>query len=107
MLAADYRRQIPGSGQQIGYSVSGSVAATKQVGVQTYAVLVQALGSDPTVPSGAIVSADTSGVASSTNGQLVKESDPPVVIACTPGDTVAAFGIDANGGTLYITELSK
>ena len=104
-------RQIPGSGQQIDYSSSASVAATNAIGKvtnsQTTAVLIQAVGGDPTTPSAVIVCVAQNGLAASnTSGQVVKELDPPVVIGCAPGDTITALGLDPSGGVLYIVELT-
>ena len=104
-------RQTPGSGQQIAYSSNGSAAATNAIGKvtnsQTTAILVQAVGGDPTTPSAVIVCvAQNKLPASATSGQLVKELDPPVVIGCAPGDTITALGLDPSGGTLYIVELT-
>ena len=98
-------RQIPGSGQQISLNPGNNVAAGRVLGLQTYAVLVSIAAGDPAVPVSAMVSVDHGGVASLTNGQLVKSSDLPVIIASAPGDTVAAYGVD-DAGVVYLTELS-
>ena len=97
-------RQVINSAQQIVLSPGSSVAATNPVGVSTYAVLVSIQG-DPSVPCAAMISVDHSGVASMTNGQAVRSTDRPVVIACAPKEVVAAYGLD-DSGTVYITELN-
>lgn len=91
-------RQIPGTGQQISFTAS-SVAASNVVGAQTYAIQVNA------ITNNCIVSVDRTGTASVTNGQLVKSTDFGTIIACTPGDKVAAIGVGGSG-TLYLTELT-
>lgn len=99
-------RQIPGSGQQISFSISGSVQATYVLGAQTNsqttAIAVSALGGDAIVAVGD----GASFAASVLNGQLVKQTDPPLIIGCVPGQRVAAIGLEVDSGLLYVTELS-
>lgn len=90
----------------MGFNGSTATAAANVVGQQTYAVLVQLLYPDASVVSAAMVAVEHQAVASATHGQLVKSSDPPQVIGCAPGDTISVLGMDAETGSLYITELT-
>jgi len=69
------------------------------MGAQTRAVALSVI-------TGNCVVTITSGgsAASASKDFLVKVSDPPLVLACSPGDKVSAWGLAA--GTLYICELT-
>lgn len=95
-------RPIPGTGQVLTVPLSGNVASAA-VGAQTRAVLLSVITGNCTIR---ITQAGTNAT-NATGGfdALLKTTDPPLVLALSPGDKVNAFGIAA--GTLYLNELTQ
>lgn len=92
-------RLIDGSVQALTVPLSGNVTSSA-VGGQTRAVLLSVITGNCTVR---ITNAGTAATAS--QGTIIRTTDPPLPIACSPGDKINAWGIAA--GTLYVTELTN
>lgn len=93
---------IPGSGQSLANAGSASSSFTNAVGTETRAI---AISLAPTAtPTGALVTITNAGVASTASKDiLVKTTDPPLILGCSPGDKVTVWGLAAV--TAYLTEL--
>ena len=94
---------IPGTGQSLANAGSASSKFTNKVGTETRAI---AISLAPTAtPTGALVTITPAGTASSaTTDILVKTTDPPLILGCSPGDQVTVWGLAAV--TAYLTELT-
>lgn len=82
-----------GASQTVAYT--GTAGTSTAVGTQTYAVAIS-------VTTDAFVS--LTGTAT-TADHFVKAAHPPLVVLCTPGQTVSAIQ-SSTGGNLHITELT-
>lgn len=95
-------RPIPGTGQSLSLSSGADANFTNAVGAETRAV---ALSLAPaTTASGCLVRINHA--ASASTDILLKTTDPPLIMACSPGDVIHAWGL-ASSLTLYLTELTN
>lgn len=85
---------IDGSGQSATTGIGAAAAITNPMGVETRAF---AISLQPTATAtAALVRVTNAGtVATATQGILVKTTDDPLVIGCSPGDRISVFGIAA------------
>ena len=89
---------IDGSGRTVAYTTAGT-ASSSAVGAQTYAVYLSC------ITGNCLVRINSPGTAATASKDaLVKTTDPPLILACGPGDKVNVYGIAA--GTLYMCELT-
>jgi hypothetical protein len=93
-------RPIPGTGRKVTSGSGSSVSDTVAMGKQTYAVQLSAT-TDPVV----ITIAQPAVAATAAKDVLIKATDPPLLLACAPGDIISAYGI-GGAGVLYIVEMS-
>jgi len=96
-------RIIDGSGQSLAVSAAASSTFTNAMGAETRAI---ALSLAPTATAtGALVRINKAGTAATaTLDRLIKTTDPPQIIAVSPGDKVSCYGLAAC--TAYLTELT-
>ena len=98
-------RPIPGTGQSLALNNGSSAKFTNAVGPQTRAISLSL--APAATASGCLVRISTAGTAATaTLDILVKTTDPPLILGCSPGDQVTAWGLAASL-TLYLTELSN
>jgi hypothetical protein len=90
------RRHIAGTGQNL--TIGAASVASTAVGSQTYAIRVTATGN-------CHISIGQAPTATATNA-LIKATDVPEIIACSPGDKVAVIQDAASTGTLNIIEMT-
>ena len=96
--ASTYFRLVDGATQVIAYTLTGTAASTA-VGTYTQAVRLSC------ITGNCLVRINTNGTAaSSSQGALLKTTDPAATFLCSPGDKVEVYGIAA--GTLYMDELT-
>jgi hypothetical protein len=96
---------IPGTGQSLAVSAGSSATFTNKVGTETYCVQLSFAPTATAASSNCVVKISQAGTAATAVlDLLVKGTDPPVYIACNPGDKVSAWGIVA--GVLYLTEMT-
>lgn len=95
---------IPGSGQELSLSGTTEAAFTNAVGSQTRAI---ALSLAPTATATAcLVTITQAGTAATVSTDiLVKTTDPPLILGCSPGDKVTAKPLASCN--LYLTELTR
>lgn len=95
-------RPLAGSGQALTVPLSGNVTSAA-VGAETRAVRLTVITGNCTIR---ITQAGTA--ATNTTGGfdcMLKTTDGPLLVGCSPGDKINAFGIAA--GTLYLSELTS
>jgi hypothetical protein len=97
-------RPIPGTGQTLALNNGSDAGFTNAVGAQTRAVW---LSMEPAATaSGCLVTISQAGTAATVNGDMfLKTTDPGLVIACSPGDKIHAWGLAASL-KLHLTELT-
>ena len=81
-----------GASQEVAYT--GTAGTSSAMGAQTYAVSI-------TTTTDAYVSL----TGTATSGDHFIPADTPLVVQCTPGQTVSAIQV-STGGNLHITELT-
>jgi|SRR5581483_1767590 len=95
-------RPVVGTGQKLTVPLTGNVTSAA-VGSQTRAILLSVITGNCLVR---ITQAGTNAADSTGNfDALIKTTDIPLILACSPGDKVNAYGIAA--GTLYMNELTQ
>ena len=97
-------RPIPGTGQSLAVASGSSSTFTNAVGSQTRAIWLNLTAAAAAQAVIRITQAGTA--ATATLDLMIKWTDPPIVIGCSPGDKVSAFGVTA-ASTLYLTELTN
>lgn len=93
-------RPIAGSGRSLAVSSGANSTDTVAMGLQSYACQLSAITGNVLVT----ISHAGNTAATATTDMLVKSTDPPIQVACAPGDKVSAWGLGA--ATLYIVELT-
>jgi len=96
-------RIIDGTGQSLTVP-NGSTVTSSAVGAETRAIH---LALQPTATAtGCLVRLTQAGTAATASKDfLIKTTDPPLVLACSPGDKVSAYGLAAC--TLQMCELTN
>lgn len=89
-------KPILGSGQSKAFTSGASATFTNAVGARTHAIYISA------ITANCLVKLATA--ATATTDLLVKSTDGPTVIGCSPGDVVSVWGLGA--GTAYLCELT-
>ena len=93
-------RPIVGSGRAVAIANGSNTTDTVAMGTQTYACLVSATGSN------CMITLQHGGVAATaTTDILLKTTDPPLLLACAPGDKISTYGLTTTGN-VYVTEMT-
>lgn len=106
-------RPISGSGQSLAlnngsdahFTNAVGVGALAQAGQQTRAIALS-LAPAATAAACLVAISNSGAAATATSDILIKTTDPPLILMCSPGDKVHAWGLAA-GLTLYLTELTQ
>lgn len=99
-------RPKPGTGQSLAVANGSSATFTNAVGLdgQTRAILISL--APQTTAAGALVKiTQTGAAATATDEVFVKTTDPPLLLAVSPGDKVSVYGTAV--GTAYLVELTQ
>lgn len=98
-------RPIPGTGQTLALSSGADTGFTNAVGAQTRCIW---LSMEPAATaSGCLVTVSQAGTAATATGDLfLKTTDPGLLVMCSPGDKVHAWGLAASL-KLHLTEMTN
>lgn len=98
-------RPIAGTGQSLALNNGSDAGFTNAVGAQTRAIQLSL--APAATASGCLVKITQAGTAATaTTDILIKTTDTGLVIGCSPGDRVHAWGLAASL-TLYMVELTN
>lgn len=91
-------KPIVGKGQSLAFTNGASSTATNAMGPQTYVVRLSG------ITANCCVRITNNGAAATATDLLIKSTDDGIMLGCSPGDKVSAWGLGA--GTLYIHEMT-
>lgn len=100
-------RPIAGSGQSLTLAASTNQAFANPIGSQTYAIAVSLAPASTAAYALVTISAANGGTgtaATASKDYMIKTSDPPQILACTPGEIVNVYS--SATGTAFMVGLT-